>query len=183
MILWNLLFPLTKQVKETPYYTYPRAFFCFSPKSNGTVITTSFASEPKIECAVSVREKNILKVHETYCGNHVMIYISQLITPYTLYSAVCQYLNKMGRKNIYKNKFWWYTKMSSDTLRFVNLSQRHSHYKDLPVHLTAPPQWSSLALLNCALLFCGFGVVCGHGTKYFPKCLALRLPSFNHLPN
>lgn len=37
--------------------THPRADFCFSPKSNGTVTTTSFASEPRTECAVSVQVK------------------------------------------------------------------------------------------------------------------------------
>ena len=42
-----------------------------------------------------------MDVHQPYCGNHFMIYVSQIIKLYTLnsYTAVCQlYLNKAGRK-------------------------------------------------------------------------------------
>ena len=42
-----------------------------------------------------------INVHCTYCGNHFMVYVSQIIMLYTLnlYSAECQlYLNKTRRK-------------------------------------------------------------------------------------
>ena len=49
----------------------------------------------------------MMDVHETYCGNNFMMYVSQSIMLCTLnlYSAVCQlYLNKTGRKKgILKN--------------------------------------------------------------------------------
>ena len=40
-------------------------------------------------------------VHQTYCGSHFMMYVSQTITLYALnlYSAVSLYINKTGRKN------------------------------------------------------------------------------------
>lgn len=40
-------------------------------------------------------------IHSTYCGNHFMMYTSQIIMLYTLnlYSTICQlYLNKTRRK-------------------------------------------------------------------------------------
>ena len=42
-----------------------------------------------------------MDIHETYCDNHFRMYVTQIITLYTLnlYSAVCQLcLNKTGRK-------------------------------------------------------------------------------------
>ena len=43
----------------------------------------------------------MMGVHWTYCCDHVIMYVSQIITLYTLnlFTAVCQlYLNKTGRK-------------------------------------------------------------------------------------
>ena len=41
----------------------------------------------------------MMDVQQIYYGNHFMMYVSQIIMLYTLYSSVCQlYLNKTGRK-------------------------------------------------------------------------------------
>ena len=62
------------------------------------------------------KEKNILKllylcevmdVHcgNDYCGHHFIMYVSQIITLYTLNSAVCQlYLKKNWKKKIEQTK-------------------------------------------------------------------------------
>ena len=43
---------------------------------------------------------DMMDVHYTYCDNHFMMRVSQIIMLYTnLYSTICQlYLNKTGRK-------------------------------------------------------------------------------------
>ena len=47
----------------------------------------------------------MIDVHSTYCGNHFMMYINQIIMLFNLnlYSAVYKlYLNKIGRQNVLK---------------------------------------------------------------------------------
>lgn len=69
-------------------------------------------------------------------------------------------------------------------LRFIHLCQRSFYYKDFSNLWGCP---SPLISFSCSLKLCttfyGFGIVCGHETRYFLKRVVLRLPNFNHLPN
>lgn len=69
-------------------------------------------------------------------------------------------------------------------LRFIHLCQRSFYYKDFPNLWGCP---TPLISFSCSLKLCttfyGFGIVCGHVTRYFLKRVVLRLPNFNHLPN
>ena len=50
---------------------------------------------------LSLYLSEMMDVHQTYCRNNFMMYVSQIIMLHNLnlYSAVCQlYLNKTGRK-------------------------------------------------------------------------------------
>ena len=51
----------------------------------------------------------MMDVHQTYCRNNFMMYVSQIIMLHNLnlYSAVCQlYLNKTGRKKWFNVTYW-----------------------------------------------------------------------------
>ena len=61
----------------------------------------------------------MMDVHWTYCDNHFVMYVNQIMVLYilNLHSATCQlYLNKTERKNIYSGRQtslywqseWWY---------------------------------------------------------------------------
>ena len=62
----------------------------------------------------------MMDIHQTYCGHHFMMQVSQIIMLYTLnlHSAICQlYLNKTRRK---KRRLWDKRESMNQVSRLVN---------------------------------------------------------------